>query len=95
MTMQLRHQRLLRRRGDRAGGDGVASPGNDGRHDQQNVVPDAIFLDLHRFGQGFGLFDQDLVGAHVALGEVVQGGFQGGILPAFQNYSMSAPCRTT
>ena len=82
--MQLRHQGLLRAGGDRAGRNGVAGPGDDGGHDQQNVVVDAIFLDLHRFGQGFGLFDQDLVCAHVALGEVVQGRFQGGILPRLQ-----------
>ena len=84
MAMQLRQQRLLGAGRDRAGGDGVARPGDDGRDDQQDVVAHAVLVDLHRLGQRLGLLDQDFIGAHVALGQVVQRGFQRGILACLE-----------
>ncbi|MNN57097.1 hypothetical protein D3C81_1720630 [compost metagenome] len=84
MAVQLRQQRLLDAGGNGAGGDRVAGPGDNRCDDQQHVVHDAIFFDLHRLGQRFRLFDQDFVGAYVALREVVQGRFQRGVLPSLE-----------
>ena len=84
MAMQLGQHRLLRAGGDGAGRDRVARPGHHRGHHQQYIVAHAVLVDLGGFGQGFRLFDQHLVSADIGLRQMVQRGFERGVLPGLE-----------
>ena len=82
--MQLGQHRLLRAGGDGAGRDRVARPGHHRGHHQQYIVAHAVLVDLGGFGRGFRLFDQHLVSADIGLRQMVQRGFERGVLPGLE-----------
>ncbi len=84
MRLHVHGQRLRQLGLERAGRDGVASVGQDGRGDQQGVIADAVDFDGSRFGQGLGLLGKHVGGVGVVLEQVFERCVERGLAAVLQ-----------